>query len=219
MNFDLGVVFEFWPMFLKGLVVTLQVSAAGALLGLLLGIVLMLMRRGVRLLRAASAIYISFFRGTPLIVQIFFVFYALPGITGIELSPYIAGVMALGMNSSAFVAEILRGGMSAIPKGQFEAAYALGMSKWAMWRKVLLPQLFRSCIPPLTNEFTILLKATPPLSAITLIELTRTAQLVMNQTFRPMEAFVTAAMLYFVVLFCLSLATRRLEYRFRRASA
>jgi His/Glu/Gln/Arg/opine family amino acid ABC transporter permease subunit len=218
MQFDLGAVASYWPMFLKGLLVTLQVSAVGALLGIVVGVILLLARRSAWMpVRVAVRVYVSYFRGTPLIVQIFFAYYALPGLLHVDIPAYWAGVLALGLNSSAFVSEILRGSLSAIPKGQFEASHALGLRPSSMWIRVVLPQVFRHALPPLTNEFTILVKATPPLAAITLMELTRTAQLVMNQTFRPVEAFAVACVLYFVVLFTLSTFATRLETVLRRS--
>ncbi len=219
MDFDFGVILQYWPLFIKGLLVTIQVSALGVLLGTGLGIVILLIRQcSVWPARWFANIYLSFFRGTPVIVLAFFVYYALPGLLGLDISAYWAGVLALGLNSSAFISEILRSGLSSIPRGQFEAGNALGLNSASIWRYVILPQVFRTTLPPLTNEFIILIKATPALSVITLVELTRTAQIVMNQTFRPMEAFMAAAILYFCLLFTLSNATRYLEHRIKRAS-
>ncbi|MDJ0950300.1 MAG: amino acid ABC transporter permease [Alphaproteobacteria bacterium] len=210
--FDFTETLDQLPLFLEGALVTLGVSLLGALMGIGVGLALVFMRRArLGALRGVAIVYISFVRGTPLLVQIFFVYYALPGLTGIDLPAFAAGVLALSLNSGAFVAEILRGGLSAIPRGQAEAARALGLRPTVVWGKVILPQLFYITLPPLVNEFTMLVKASPLLAVITVVELTRTAQNVMNVTYRPVEAFLLAAVLYFVMLFVLSALTRRVE--------
>jgi ABC-type amino acid transport system permease subunit len=154
-------------------------------------------------------------RGTPLLVQIFLVYYALPGLTGIDLRPFTAGVLALSLNSGAFAAEIIRGGLTRVPHGQYEAADALGLPRFVTWFKIILPQVLRSILPPLVNEFTLLVKASTLLSVITVVDLTRTAQNIMNTTYRPVEAFIIAAALYFIMLFVLSTLARQLENRNR----
>ncbi len=219
MDFDLSIVLVYWPLFMRGLLITVEVSALGIALGICLGIVILAIREaGTRPLVVFAKVYLSFFRGTPIIVLAFFIYYALPALINLDMPAYWAGVMALGLNSSAFISEILRGGLNSIPKGQNEAALALGLKDFHIWKYILLPQVFRTTLPPLTNEFTILVKATPALSVITLVELTRTAQIVMNETFRPMEAFVVSASLYFILLLCLSNAIRFMETRIRRAA-
>lgn len=202
-----------WPIFLKGLLVTIGVSVPGFLLGLAVGLLLLMMKRApFAPLRWLADVYVSFIRGTPLLVQIFFVYYALPGLIGVDLPAFMAGFLSLSLNSGAFVTEIFRGGLSSLPDGQWEAANALGLSRWTTWRRVILPQLFTRVLPPLTNEFTMLVKASPLLSVITVVELTRSAQLVMLQTYMPVEAYLVAAVLYFVVLASMSHVTRRVEF-------
>lgn len=209
-----------WPIFLKGLLVTVGVSVPGFLLGLVVGLLLLAMQRApLAPLRWLAAIYVSFIRGTPLLVQIFFVYYALPGLVGVDLPAFAAGFLSLSLNSGAFVTEIFRGGLSSLPQGQWEAADALGLSRRITWRRVILPQLFIRVLPPLTNEFTMLVKASPLLSVITVVELTRSAQLVMLQTYLPVEAYLVAAALYFVVLTSMSHVTRRMESWSQRSRA
>jgi His/Glu/Gln/Arg/opine family amino acid ABC transporter permease subunit len=201
-------------LFLQGAAVTLTVSLLGAALGVLFGSVLFFARRSsLAPLRYLAEIYVSVVRGTPLLVQIFLVYYALPSLIGVDLPAFSAGVLALSLNSGAFVSEILRGGLTAIAKGQFEAGLALGLPRLVVWLRIVLPQLFRMVLPPLVNEFTILVKASPLLSVITIVELTRTAQNIMNVTYRPIEAFSVAAAFYFVILFTLSGFARALERR------
>lgn len=205
-----------FDQFLLGAGVTLFVSLLGAFFGLAVGLLLFFMREAkwgpVRFL---AHLYISFVRGTPLLVQIFLVYYALPGLTGIDLAPFTAGVLALSLNSGAFAAEIIRGGLTRVPRGQYEAADALGLPRFVTWLKVILPQVVRLILPPLVNEFTLLVKASTLLSVITVVDLTRTAQNIMNITYRPVEAFIIAAVLYFIMLFVLSTLVRQLEKRNR----
>ena len=209
-----------YPIFLQGALVTIAVSVPGFLLGLLVALVLLGMQRApLALVRGLAHTYISLIRGTPILVQIFFVYYALPGLVGINIPAFAAGFLALSLNSGAFVTEILRGGLSALPQGQWEAADALGMSRRTTWQRVILPQLFVRVLPPLTNEFTMLVKASPLLSVITVVELTRSAQLVLLQTYAPVEAYLVAAVLYFVMLSAMSYGTRRIELWSERARA
>jgi polar amino acid transport system permease protein len=210
--FHFSKTLTFLPQFLTGAAITLGVSALGFLVGTLIGFGLLACGRSRwRVVRWIGALYTSFIRGTPLIVQIFVVYYVLPGLVGIDLPPLLAGVLALSFNSAAFVAEILRAGLTRIPAGQYEAAKALGLKPVVTWFKIILPQLMRSIIPPMVNEFTMLVKASSILSVIAVVELTRTAQNIMNVTYRPVEAFCVAAVLYFIVLFSCSLLTRHLE--------
>lgn len=212
--FHFGKTLAEFDQFLLGAGVTLFVSLLGAIFGLAVGLLLFFMREaGWKPVRAFAHLYISFVRGTPLLVQIFLVYYALPGLTGIDLAPFTAGVLALSLNSGAFAAEIIRGGLTRVSPGQYEAADALGLPRIVTWFKVILPQLVRFILPPLVNEFTLLVKASTLLSVITVVDLTRTAQNIMNITYRPVEAFIIAAALYFIMLFALSILARRLEKR------
>lgn len=203
-----------FDQFLLGAGVTLFVSLLGALFGMAVGLALLFLREAKwRPVRWLAHLYVSFVRGTPLLVQIFLVYYALPGLIGIDLAPFTAGVLALSLNSGAFASEILRGGLSQIPPGQYEAADALGLPRIVTWFKIILPQIVRIILPPLVNEFTLLVKASTLLSVITVVDLTRTAQNIMNVTYRPVEAFLLAAALYFIILFALSTLVRVLEKR------
>jgi len=202
--------------YLLGAGTTLCVAALSAVLGLAAGLLLLSMRHARwRALRWTAAVYVSFVRGTPSLVQIFLIYYALPGLLQIDLPAFAAGVLALSLNSGAFTVEILRGALAAIPKGQFEASQALGLSPVTTWRRIVLPQLLRHALPPLVNELTMLVKASALLSVITVVELTRAAQEIMNATYRPVEAFVTAGAIYFVMLFALASYARSLERRLR----
>jgi His/Glu/Gln/Arg/opine family amino acid ABC transporter permease subunit len=196
---DLSYTWSVLPHLLYGAAISAQFALAAVALSLLLATILTIVREtGVPGSERGIAIYISFIRGTPLLVQIFLVYYALPSI-GIDLPPAAAGILALTLNSAAIVTEIMRGGLSSIPKGQIEAATALGLPAATRWRKVILPQVYFKIIPQLVNEFTIMIKATPLLSLITVVELFRTSQLIYAVNFRPVEVLLGAAILYFVI--------------------
>jgi len=214
MDFDIGHLLKSIPLMLKGALITFEISLIGALLGIIVGFILVLMRMTpLKPIKYLAEIYISVFRGTPLLLQIFFIYYALPGLLGIDLPPFIAGVLALSLNSGAFVTEVLRGGIGVIPRGQFEGAKALGLKRRVIWGRIILPQVFIMILPPLTNELTMLVKASPLLSVITVVELTRTAQQIMILTYRPVEVMLAAAILYFVICFTLTRLTYQLKGR------
>lgn len=219
MAFDPNVIVSALPWLLKGAQITLSSSVLAIVLGVLVGIALTLaLQTGIRPVRGLVRLYISFARGTPLFIQILIVFYILPSI-GLDISRFFSGVIALSLNSGAYVSEMIRGGLSAIPKGQIEAARAFGMSRALIWRRITLPQVFAIILPPLTVEFTALLKASALLSVIGVVELTRTAQQIVAATFKPIEIWLTVGVLYFIMCFALGALTRRIErativYRF-----
>ncbi len=206
------------PLFI-GMLYTIFVGIIACLVGIIVGTALLMMRNNrIWIVRFIANAYGSFIRGTPALVQILIFYYALAPLTGINIGPVTAGIMAVGFNSGAYVAEILRGGLSRIPKGQFEAAAALGLPKHKVWFKVILPQVFHSVIPLLVNEFTMVIKITPLLSTITLVELTRASQMLYNETFRPVEVLTITALIYFVICYAIShfgevLQRRSLKFR------
>ena len=163
-------------------------------------------------LRRASEFYIWFIRGTPALIQIFIVYFGLPRF-GIHLSPFVAGVLALGFNSGAYVAEIVRSGLSAIPKGQMESSLALGMSRFDAMFRIILPQVVRVILPSITNEAISTLKNTSLLSTITVVELTLYAQTIIATTFRPFEFYIATAVIYLVLTTLLTQASAWMERR------
>lgn len=171
----------------------------------------------VRFLSALGRFYIWFIRGTPALIQVFVVYFGFPQI-GIHLSPFVAGVVALGPNSGAYVAEIMRAGLQAIPRSQMESAYALGMSKGEVMRRIILPQVFRIVLPPLTNEAISTLKNTSLLSTITVIDITLYAQTIISATFRPFQFYIAAALIYLLLTSLLTEFSAWLERRQRRLS-
>lgn len=171
----------------------------------------------VRFFSAIGRFYIWFIRGTPALIQVFVVYFGFPQI-GIHLSPFVAGVVALGLNSGAYVAEIMRAGLQAIPRSQMESAYALGMSKGEVMRRIILPQVFRIVLPPLTNEAISTLNNTSLLSTITVIDITLYAQTIISATFRPFQFYIAAALIYLLLTSLLTEFSAWLERRQRRLS-
>lgn len=165
--------------------------------------------------RQASAFYIWFIRGTPTLIQIFIVYFGLPQL-GLRMSPFVAGVLALGFNGGAYIAEIVRAGLSAIPKGQMESSAALGMSRFQIMTRIILPQVFRIILPPVTNEAITMLKNTSLLSTITVVELTLYSQTIIATTFRPFEFYIATAVIYLVMTTVLSQFAMRLERHYGR---
>lgn len=162
--------------------------------------------------RWASEFYIWFVRGTPALIQIFIVYFGLPQF-GLRLTPFVAGVLALGINGGAYVAEIVRSGLSAIPKGQMESSLALGMSRTDAMFRIILPQVVRIITPAITNEAISTLKNTSLLSTITVVELTLYAQTIIATTFRPFEFYIATAVIYLVLTTVLTQASAWMERR------
>lgn len=213
MTIDWGIIVESIPLLAEGLVVTLQVSALSAVLGLALGVVFGLgsLSRS-RPLRWLVMAYVDFIRGTPLLIQIFLVFFALPMI-GIRLDEFWAGVVALSVNAAAFVAEVVRGGVGSIERGQTEAAKAIGMRHSQILVHILLPQAYRQMVPPLTNEMISLVKNSSLLSVISVYELTRAGQAIISVHFVPFEIYTLLALYYYVLIKALSWLSVQLERR------
>jgi polar amino acid transport system permease protein len=213
LEFDPSYMWGAMPRLLEGAVITLQLVVAALVLSVVLATALTVMRASaIRPLGMAVNVYISFVRGTPLLVQLFLVFYVLP-VIGLDFAPLTAGIITLGFNSAAYSAEIMRGGLAALPKGQWEAARSLGLGPVAIWGRVILPQMFHLITPPLVNEFTLVIKTSPLVSVITVVEIMRIAQQIYNANFRPIEVLVGAAIIYFVIIFTIGRLGIRLERR------
>lgn len=216
MKFDISYTLDALPWLLQGAWVTLQVTLLGFALSLTLAVILTLLRETLenRIVSGVIAVYISFIRGTPFLVQIFLIYYVLP-VAGIDIGPLTAGILALTLNSAAFVVEILRGGLASVPEGQFEAAGSLGLKSHALWGKVILPQVFIASIPALVNEFTQVLKATALLSTITIVELMRVSQQIFSRNYHPVEVLTGTFILYFLMCFVVSRSASVLETRLK----
>ena len=214
MEFQLGIIVRNYPLLISGLLVTLLVTAIALVIGVALGGVICAARLSGRpaLVRAAKA-YILFFRVTPEMVLIFWAYFCVPLVFDVRVSGLWAGSVTLGLVAAAYYAEIFRAGIGALPKGQSEAARSLGMRGVPLWRLVILPQALRMMIPPLVNYFTELLKNTTLLSAIGVGELALQAYLLGGQTFRYVEFLTAIAVIYFLIIFPLSVTSRHLEHQ------
>jgi len=199
------------PDLIKGLLTTLEISVTSFIMGLALAVMLAPARifapRPISLIARG---YIELLRGTPLLVQLLLIYFGLPSV-GIKLDAYTACILAIGLNSAAYQAEILRGAMKSIPETQFLAAESLGMSTAQAYRYVVLPQALRVAIPALVNEFVTLIKESSLASVIGVVELTRRGEYLVAYTFRALEVYVAVALIYFVVCALASQATRILE--------
>lgn len=192
---------------------TLLISVLGCALGLVLGagICAMAVSRAASLRRLA-ALYVSFFRGVPLLIQLMLMYYLLP-YAGIDIPPIAAAVLTVGLCAAAYISEILRGALNAIPKGQAEAAIAIGLGPRDIWARVLLPQALKIAMPALVNELILLVKASSLVSVVGIVEITRMSQSVAAATYRPLEIYLTAAFLYLVINLILAALGRALERR------
>jgi polar amino acid transport system permease protein len=216
MDFDLIV--RSLPFLLRGAWITVQITFFALILGIILGTFVALARMSrQRWLSGLTYGYIELIRGTPLLVQIFLIFFGIPQLTQQPINEFVAGVLAFGINSSAYVSEILRSGIQSISKGQREAARSLGLSVWQTLRFIILPQAFRRVLPPLVNESISLLKNSSLLSAIAVVELTRAGQLVSSRTFKPFEMYLAVSVIYLIITLILSVIARRLEQRWQVA--
>jgi polar amino acid transport system permease protein len=201
------------PLLAKGTLVTLQIALISGVLSILLGFVLGLSALGnVRLLRLLVAGYVDFIRGTPLLIQIFLIFFALP-VVGVRLDEIWAGIVALSINTAAYMAETVRGGVGSVERGQTEAARSIGMTQPQILTYILLPQALRPMVPPLTNELITMTKNTSLLSVISVYELTRAGQAIISVHFVPFEIYLLLALYYYVLIKSLSWFSRWVETR------
>lgn len=197
--------------------VTILASVVAFCIGLLLGTLLLLARvKAATPVRMLARLYVSIMRGTPLLIQLLIAYYVIPSVLGLELSPIESGILAMSCNTAAYISEILRGALTTIPRGQGAAASALGMRQGVTWLYILLPQVFHRSLPPLTNEFTILLKASSLLSIISVAELSALARDANLQSNLPLQVFIATAAVYFIILFCASSISRLVERRIAR---
>jgi His/Glu/Gln/Arg/opine family amino acid ABC transporter permease subunit len=201
------------PLLAKGTLVTLQIALISGVLSILLGFALGLSALGnVRLLRLLVAGYVDFIRGTPLLIQIFLIFFALP-VVGVRLNEIWAGIVALSINTAAYMAETVRGGVGSVERGQTEAARSIGMTQPQILTYILLPQALKPMVPPLTNELITMTKNTSLLSVISVYELTRAGQAIISVHFVPFEIYLLLALYYYVLIKTLSWLSRWVETR------
>ena len=216
MSFDFDLIIQSFPLLLLGAGVTVQITVLSVGFGLLIGMFVGMARLStIWPVKMLAAIYVDFIRGTPLLVQIFLIYFALPLIIGQRIDPFIAAITACSINSGAYVAEIFRGGIQSIDKGQMEAGRSLGMTWVQTMQYIILPQAFKRIIPPLGNEFIAMLKDSSLVSVIGFEELTRRGQLIIARTYGSFEIWITVAFIYLMMTFTISRFVDYLERRYK----
>ena len=199
------------PELLEGAKITVVASIFAIVLGTIIGVLAGIAEQSRnRPLRAVVSTYVSFFRGTPLFVQILVIYFLLPAI-GLDIPRFTTGILALALNSGAYISQMIGGAITAIPNGQIQAARALAMPRLTIWRRIVIPQVFRLILPPLTVEFSSLVKNSAFLSVIGVVELTRTAQQIIAVTFKPTQTWIVVALIYFIICFVIGVVARRME--------
>jgi polar amino acid transport system permease protein len=213
-RWDFGPVFANADLLAQGLLNTLAITGAALAFGIPLGLLLALMRLSSRpMLRWPAGFVIEFFRTTPPLVQLFWFFFALPILVDVAMTPYMAAVLTFSIQSSAFFAEVFRAGIVSVERGQWEAARALGMDRRQTLSRVVLPQAVKRMIPAFLERAIELTKTTTLVATISYADLLFQANEVAQKTFRPLEVFTVAALIYFVVIFAASLLVHRVERR------
>lgn len=216
LGLDVGLMIRSVPYLAEGAGVTILLTVVAVSLGMVGGTILGMARLSTnRVAHTLSSAYVGFFRGTPLLVQIFLVYMGLPGLfPWLRIDRWAAAILALSLNSAAYVAEIIRSGIQSIDRGQSEAAIASGLTPRQRLRYVILPQAFRRIIPPLGNEFIAMLKDSSLVAVIALEELLRRSQLVVTRTYKPFEIYILTALMYLVMTSCIAWLVSVVEKRY-----
>jgi polar amino acid transport system permease protein len=211
---------EWVPRLLHGAEITVLVTVAAMAVALAIGFVLALMRMDKSRLYLVwpSQAFVEIIRGTPLLVQLFYIFYVLPFI-GIRLDTYVAGILGLAINYGAYLSEVFRSGIEAIPKGQWEASDALGMTSTHSMRRIILPQAIKIIIPPVGNYFIALFKDSALVATIAIPELLLTGQMIASETFQYVQVYTAVFVIYFIISFPASLGLRWLERQLASGAA
>ena len=216
--FSISIIKEILPFLLKGALLTVFFSATSEIIGIIIGLTTSVIRvTRIKVVSQLAVAYVDLFRGTPLLMQIIFVYYALPYL-GINLPAIVAGIVALSVNSGAYVSEIFRAGIESIDKGQTEAARSLGMSYMQAMRYVVIPQTIKRVLPPLTNEFVALIKDSSLLSVIAIAELMRTAKEMMTWKMNP-SSLTAAAIIYLIITLPLTRYVSYMEKKLKKSEA
>ncbi|MBM7621029.1 polar amino acid transport system permease protein [Bacillus tianshenii] len=203
---------------LAGLKMTLQVVALAGVLGFIIGTLLALCKIGrMKFLTILADIYTSVFRGTPLVLQLMLIYYGLPQAIGVNLEPVTAAVLAFGLNSGAYISEVIRAGILAVDKGQREAAMALGVPYRQMMKDIILPQALKNILPALMNEYITLTKESAIVTVIGVTDVMRRSYMVGSNTYAFLEAFIFAGLIYYVLVMILTLLGKVIERRMRRS--
>ena len=216
MNFDITIIVNYWPKIVEGLRLTLLICALALPIGFVLGWLVCLARMSTyRGLRNPALAFIEVIRNTPFLIQVFIVYFVLP-FYGIRMEPLMAGVGCLSIYAGAYFAEIIRGAILSVPRGQAEAARALGLPGSLIMRRIIFPQMLGYLIPPMTNMGMTLIKESSVLSVITLAELTYIGQFIIGKAFAPVEMFSVIAVLYWIITALFAAGMQILERHFTR---
>jgi len=214
--FNFRIIWEYMPLFMEGLYHTAWISLVGIIGSLIVGMLACACRiSGIKLLAAPAVAFIEVIRSTPLLAQLYFLYFGLPSL-GIQVDELTTGIVALSFNSGAYVAEILRAGIKGIPAGQVEAAMGQGFNVYQRFFYVILPQAFANTLPPMLGQAIVLVKDSAVLSLISVMELTRAGQMLNSERFMPSEAFLTVAALYLLVYYVLKGLTKFYQMRMTR---
>jgi len=213
-EWDFSVIWRNYPLLLLGLVNTLKVTVVALCFGIPIGLFIALLRlSSKRWVSMPAGLFIEFFRSTPPLAQLFWIFFALPIIIDVEIDPYTASVLTFSIQSSAFFAEVFRAGIISMEKGQWEAGYAIGMRRIQVLKRIILPQAVKRMIPAFLERIIELMKTTTLVSTIAYSDLLFQANAISQITYRPLEVFTVAAAMYFMVLFPTNVCVRKLERR------
>lgn len=206
---------QIFPQLLRAAIITLQATVYGFAIALVVGLVFALLRRGPRIVSWPAGFLVEFLRSTPLLIQLYFLFYVLPQY-GFGLPALATGVIGLGLHYGAYLSEVYRTGIASVDKGQWEAAIALDFSTLHTWRTIVLPQAIPPMVPAFGNYFIVMFKETPLLSAITVVELMQTAKIIGSRTFSYVEPYTLVGLIFLLLSYPAALAVNRLEARLAR---
>ena len=214
----LEILIKYSSYFITGLKSTLGLSIISVLIGIVIGSLLALMKLSKhKPLKWIAAVYIEVVRGTPMITQLFIVYFGSYVLFGLDMNPFIAGIIAVSLNSGAYVAEIIRSGIQSIDKGQMEAGRSLGMTQSMTMKEIIMPQAVKNILPALCNEFITVIKETSIVSVIGVTDLLYNVNIVRGISFRPLEPLLIAAVIYFILTFGLSKAVNILEGKMKQS--
>ena len=217
-HLDFSIIYQYRLPLLKGLGMTLALTAITVVIGYVAGILLAILYQiPLRPLRWAITVHVEIWRNTPLLVQLFWVHFALPALTGVSTSVFVSGIIAMSLQASAYLTEIARAGIDAVPKGQWEAAHALALPAPTLWLTVVLPQAMKIMIPPLANTAISFFKASTLLSLISVGELMTISNTIANYTFKQVEVLTAVGVIFFVLGYAFSGLTYKLENVLRRS--
>ncbi|MFK9093196.1 amino acid ABC transporter permease [Bacillus salipaludis] len=218
MNLDFAPFIPSMPYILKGILVTLQIVIIAGVLGFVLGTILSLFKiSNIKILNWFANVYTSIFRGTPLILQLMLIYYGSPQVLGYQIEPYTAAILSFGLNSGAYISEIIRAGILAVDKGQQEAAMALGVPYGKMMWDIILPQALKNILPALMNEFISLTKESAIVTSIGVMDIMRRSYQVGADNYSFFEPLLIAGFIYYLMVITLTFLGKALEGRMRRS--